>query len=672
MVVGVKARGLAQPQQIWQHGGIAGGGHDDAEVELGAGEGRGGVGFADEGAVLIAQEGQGPGRVLRQDEPGGGLAARPPRVHGLVNELVEANASGDGEGHLEELEQEVDFEGGERALEFAPQEFPPLGRGDGQDTEELLAGERCGDQPGRCGEGPWNRGGGQQPEVGAPFRARLDRVGDAGALVGPVQGQTVGRVGEGELEGGRCRRGGRRESGQEDRGAGEMRPWCHTRGAVHNTGGAGAQKDFATGPPLDYGGRAMWLTPLLASLIFAVCAGASFFFAVAETSLFTLSKWQTRHLAERDPVRGGAVTRLLGTPHDLLATIVLGNTFANAGLVALGLGLGLREGGPFHLILPGVFLMILMGGEVIPKTLAVRAPEFWALRVARLMTMLQAASRPVRRVAQRLNQWLLARWVSTSIKPAAGTTEEDYAELLELAYQQGTLAEAEKEIILQIINLDRRTARDVMRPRAQMVCLSDDLSVAEMVAAARRHKHRRLPLYDESPDTIVGVLNTRRLLLEPEGDLAEAIEFPSFVPESINLLQLLKSLQRQQRGLAIVLDEYGTTAGLVTTEDILESMVGRIRSEGEAEGFVMERLGPGRWRVSGTMRVEDFRREYRDLLEVAEVDTMGGLMVAQAGVVPLQGHAVVVGGVRLTATQADERRVRELVVELVKPGRSSG
>src|SRR5207249_6042705 len=124
----------------------------------------------------------------------------------------------------------------------------------------------------------------------------------------------------------------------------------------------------------------------------------------------------------------------------------------------------------------------------------------------------------------------------------------DYQELLELAYQQGTLAQSEKEIILQIISLDRRTARDVMKPRAQMACIPDDLSVEEMIAAARKYKHSRLPLYDETPDTIVGVLNVRTLMIDPQTDLADVIEFPSFVPETMNLLQLLKSLQRQQRG----------------------------------------------------------------------------------------------------------------------------
>jgi CBS domain containing-hemolysin-like protein len=205
-----------------------------------------------------------------------------------------------------------------------------------------------------------------------------------------------------------------------------------------------------------------------------------------------------------------------------------------------------------------------------------------------------------------------------------------------------------------------------MRPRSQMAGIPDDLSIEEMIAAARKYKHRRLPMYDETPDTIVGILNTRALLLDPHVDLADAIEFPSFVPESMNLLQLLKSLQRQQRGLAMVLDEFGGTAGLVTMEDIFEEMVGKIRGEVEAKGFVIEKLGPGRWRVNGTMRLDDFRREYPTIGDVSEVETMGGLLVSLLEVVPNPGDTVLFRGLKLTAQATDERHVRELLVEVAR------
>ena len=124
------------------------------------------------------------------------------------------------------------------------------------------------------------------------------------------------------------------------------------------------------------------------------------------------------------------------------------------------------------------------------------------------MFFLQGVTRPLRQIAQHLDAAILRLAVPGSVKPPAALSDEEYQELLELAYQQGTLAQSEKEIILQIISLDRRAARDVMRPRSQMACISDDLSVEEMIAAARKYKHRRLPIYDETPDTIVGILNT--------------------------------------------------------------------------------------------------------------------------------------------------------------------
>ena len=405
---------------------------------------------------------------------------------------------------------------------------------------------------------------------------------------------------------------------------------------------------------------------MLAGVMVLLFAGASFFFALAETALFSLSKWQAQQLAEREPRNGGIVKRLLAEPQDLLATMVLGNTFATAAMLATALWMALQGRWPLAATVAGLLVLILFGCEVLPKTMAVRKPELWSLRVARPLLFVQSSAMPLRWIAQTINTAILKRLIPQSIQPRTSLTDADYQELLEMAYQQGTLGESEKEIILQIISLDRRTAREVMKPRSRMAAIPDDLSVEEMIAAARKYKHRRLPMYDETPDTIVGILNTRALLLDPQIDLADAIEFPSFVPETMNLLQLLKALQRQQRGLAIVLDEFSGTAGIVTMEDILEEMIGKIRDEVESEGFVMEKIGTGRWRVSGSLRLDDFRREYPPLGDLPEVETMGGLLISLLEVVPSQGESVVFRGLKLTAHSAGERRVKELLVETVK------
>ncbi len=410
----------------------------------------------------------------------------------------------------------------------------------------------------------------------------------------------------------------------------------------------------------------MWLWCVIGGLL--ILALASCFFALAESALFALSKWQTRQLIDRAPVQGARVTRLLAEPWELLGTLVLGNVLSNGGLIGLSFWLVFGRSWSWGLkaaVVVGLFVVVLVICEVVPKTLAVRAPQRWSVWVATPMVLLQALTWPMRRVAQAANTLLLRMVAVRTVQKSPELSDEEYRELLELACQEGAIAQAEMEILLQIIRLDRRTARDVMQPRSQMSCISDDLSIEEMIEAARRFKHRRLPVYDETPDTIVGILNTRTLLLDPQVDLAEAIEFPSFVPESMNLLRLLASLQRQRRGMAIVLDEFGGTAGLVTLEDLLEATIGEIRGEGPEAGFLIEKLEEGRWRLNANTRIDDFSREYSELGEVDEVETMGGLLTSTLGVVPAQGESAVVGGLRLTATVVDERRVRELLVEVV-------
>src|ERR1051325_8822441 len=226
--------------------------------------------------------------------------------------------------------------------------------------------------------------------------------------------------------------------------------------------------------------------PLAAAPAVLIFAGASFFFALAETALFSLGKWQARQLAERNPRAGAIVTRLLEHPQDLLAAMVLGNTFATAAMLILALWMGLSGHWLLWPTVGWLLLLILFGCEVLPKTLAVRRPDAWALRVARPLLLFQKFPWPLRWLAKKLNETVLAVVVPQSVKPQTALTDADYHELLELATQQGALAEAEKETILQIISLDRRMAKDVMRPRSRMACIPDDLSVEEMIAMRER------------------------------------------------------------------------------------------------------------------------------------------------------------------------------------------
>jgi len=397
---------------------------------------------------------------------------------------------------------------------------------------------------------------------------------------------------------------------------------------------------------------------------FLAAAACSFFFALAESALFALGRFRANQMAEDHPGAGRRIAPLFENAEDLVAALALGNTMANAALI--GLTAWVVAGAYASQLLAGglAFAVILLGCEVIPKALGVRAPEFWSARVAGPVTAVLAATRPVRRIAQAFNHFLLRTLIPKSLKPQPLISENEYHELLSIAQQQGALAPAEKELILQILTLDKRTAGDVMKPRSRFACISDELSREEMLEAARKSRQMRLPVYDETPDTIVGVLNTRAFLLNPDAELDEVLEFPSFVPQSMNLLLLLRSLQRQQRGLAIVLDEFGGTAGVVTMEDVLEETIGLFRKDVRAAA--PERIAPGQWRVDGACAIDEFRREFPALNAVEDIDTMSGLFVRQLEYVPAAGESVTYHGLRLTARRVDDRKVRELEVEVIK------
>jgi putative hemolysin len=395
-----------------------------------------------------------------------------------------------------------------------------------------------------------------------------------------------------------------------------------------------------------------------------VAAACSFFFALAESALFALGRFRAQRMLEDKPEEGQRLAPLFKNPEDLVATLAFGNTLANAAVIGMPVWVLARTQYSDFLTATLTLVFLLAGCEVLPKALAVRAPEFWSLRVAGILTVFLRLTRPFRRVAQVFNESLLRLVIPKSVRPQPVISEAEYQDLLNIAQEQGALRRWERDMILQILSLDQKTAGDVMKPRSQISCIPDDLSKEDMLEAARKMRHTRIPIYDETPDTIVGVLNARAFLLNPSADLEEVIEFPSFVPQSMNLLHLLRSLQRQQRGLAMVLDEFGGTAGLVTMEDILEETLGRFGRKGGSS--IIERISPGKWRVSGVSTIDEFRREYPTLHESDEVDTMGGLLVKQMEYVPAPGESVILDGLKLTAKQVDERRVLELEVEAVK------
>lgn len=396
--------------------------------------------------------------------------------------------------------------------------------------------------------------------------------------------------------------------------------------------------------------------------LFFVGAAALVFFSFAETALLTLGQWRLRELLQRSPEKGALAQGLLLAPQDLIATLSLASTLCQGVLMAMGMLLVVHS--DFRLSLVAALVGVLLLCEVFPKTMAIRNPVFWTERVVRLMSWLVPLCAPLRALAQNATGILL-RFVSSLItKPQTQLSDEEYQELLEMACQQGAMVDAEKEIIVRILSLDRRRVGEVMRPRAQVACIPDDLSIEQMVEEARRLKHRVLPMYDETPDVIVGILDVPAFLANPKEDLAESINFPAFVSEEMNLQELVRSFQKHKQSMAVVLDEFGGMCGIVTREDIVAELIGAGRRGQASTQLVMEQTGASSWRISGGIGIDDFRRVHTALPKLEGVDTVAGLVLYVCGEVPAVGTVCRFAGLKFTVTQAEARRINEVHVEV--------
>ncbi len=399
-------------------------------------------------------------------------------------------------------------------------------------------------------------------------------------------------------------------------------------------------------------------TLFVVSFVLAVAGG--FLFAMAETSFSALRRWQIRSIMVHPKSQAGKFQQLLSCREAVLAVFVLGNALCNGVFILCGLWIMIKLSWAPELVFLGQFLFILFITEVLPKALVVSNPTRWALRLQSFFIWSDTLIGPLTRLLLRVNDKIFFSRLPREVKSQQSVSDDDVEQLLEIASQKGAVGNVEKEMIHAIITLDNQTADDAMNPRLELDGVEVTSSPEEMLAEARRQRHRRLILYKQNKEHIIGFLNTRTYLLTQ--NLEEAFEVPSYVPESINLLTLFVSLQKQRRGIAVVLDEFGSPSGIITMEDILEEIVGNIQSEGRPDEKLIKTVAPGHWVVKGNARVEDFQESYAPINENDDVDTLGGLFLSVHQVIPKPGDSVQYGPYQFKILQADEKRILEMEI----------
>jgi len=309
-------------------------------------------------------------------------------------------------------------------------------------------------------------------------------------------------------------------------------------------------------------------------------------------------------------------------------------------------------------------------GEMVPKSLALFRPERTALAVSTPMLLFSRLVLPLVLLLNGVGNLILRVFrIPLAGEPAGVHTPRELELIVEESHEQGTLGEQESEILVNLLHFRELMVRKVMVPRTAVIGIPVDSSVEEAVAIAVETRHTRYPVYGESLDDIRGILHVKELFRElrrapGERSIAGAMRPPVFVPEQLTLEELLVEFQKRGAQVAVVLDEYGGTSGMVTLEDVLEEIFGEVQDEFDEEEPAIQRLDDRRWALSGRVRLDEFEEETGVAFDREDVDTVGGLALALLGRPAAIGDEVEHQGVRMRVTALDGLAVGRLEVEL--------
>jgi putative hemolysin len=430
---------------------------------------------------------------------------------------------------------------------------------------------------------------------------------------------------------------------------------------------------------------------LLEVVVIAVLVLVNGVFVAAEIALVTVRRSRIRQLTEEGDRRARRVARMIDQPGRLLATIQIGITFVGflaaafagasiAGTLAEWLrGVPVLAGSANLLALLIVTLVVslvtIVFGELVPKTLALAHAERYALMLARPVEVLGRILAPVVWLLTTITHGITRLLGVSTVSDEAISTEE-LRILVERGGEQGTIEAEEEQMIGGVLELGERRVHEVMVARVDIVALSVDAALGEIIETIVSQGHSRIPVYEGSVDNIIGMLYAKDLLPYLVGDdqpppTRTLLRPPLYVPESMLVDDLLHSLQRRRVHIAIVLDEHGGTAGIVSIEDLIEEIVGEIQDEYDEEEPMIVPLGEHEARVDGRADVDDLLEHFDTRLDgddEGEFDTVGGLVYHYLGEVPEVGDELDVDGLHLIVEATDGRRVRTVrVVRRAEP-----
>ncbi|MBR3905734.1 MAG: HlyC/CorC family transporter [Clostridia bacterium] len=399
-------------------------------------------------------------------------------------------------------------------------------------------------------------------------------------------------------------------------------------------------------------------------LIMVLLVLLSAFFSATETAFSSLNKTRLKSMSENGNRKAERALRLAENYDELLSTILIGNNIVNIGLASIATIffvdlLGGGAGPSVSTIVTTVVVLIF--GEISPKSMAKESPESFAMAVSGIISALTKVFKPI--------NWLFSKWKGLlsklfKVKDDRRLTQDELITLVEEVEQEGGMDADDSDLVRSAIEFHDQEVADILTPRVRVEGVPQDASYAEISEIFEESGYSRLPVYDETIDRIVGVIHQKdfyRKTREDKVNLPEIMKNPVFVTENTKISDLMRLLQRTKSQLAVVVDEYGGTVGIVTMEDILEELVGEIWDEHDEIEVEFQEEKDGCWRIVGSAPLEEMEERF-GLGQDADASTVGGWVMELAERIPEVGEEFHCGSWDVKVVKADDRHVQEIML----------
>lgn len=403
-------------------------------------------------------------------------------------------------------------------------------------------------------------------------------------------------------------------------------------------------------------------------IILVILLFLSGFFSSSEVALISLTKLRAKQMLNKKKLGAVFVDKLKNDPQRMLATILIGNNLVNvaASVIATSIMMGVFKSYALGITTGIMTLLILIFGEITPKSIAAKNNELISQIVAAPIWYLSIILSPILNVLDKfLNKFIKIIGIKSKEK---AVTEEEIMSMVKVAEEEGSIKEIEERMIKSIFEFDDISAGEIATPRRDMLMLESKLKIKDAFKVFLKKNHTRIPIYEKNKDSIIGIVHIKDLMMHMRGKnkdtgISKVMYKPYFVPEVKKISDLLRQFQKRKEHMAIVVDEHGSITGLVTMEDVLEEIVGEIMDETDIIAPNIKKIEKNVWIVNGKTDIDEVNEKLRMKLKGKGYDTLSGFILNHTGKIPRENDEIRYNRFKLKIGEIEAHRISRVRIE---------